>query len=230
MELSGGNRRYRRRFHVGIATTVAATVVLAFALTACGGGSSSSADEESGTYRVKVVDAEFPAEQRLGETTLMQLGIRNSGDKTIPALTVTVSIAGKEGQDSTLPFGFRDPSPGLAQPDRPIWVLSEHYPKLAGSSEPGGTEIAARKTFVFGPLASGETRDAVWKLSAVKTGRYHVLYRVGAGLGGKGKAEAASGVPAGGSFGVEITEVTPEVTVNDNGEVVEVEEPSGATK
>ena len=205
------------------------TLVLAIALSACGDTSSDSG-ETTGTYRVKVVTAEFPAEQRLGETTLMRLGIRNSGDKTIPALTVNVSVAGKEGQASTLPFGIRDPSPGLAQPDRPVWVLSEHYPKLAGSSEPGGAEIASRKTFAFGPLKAGATTEAVWKLSATRTGRYEILYQVGAGIGGEARAETAGGNKPNGSFAVEITEATPEITVNDRGEVVEIDKPKGYGK
>ena len=203
---------------------------LAVVLAACGGGSSSNSGESSGPYEIEIARAEFPAEQRLGETTLMQLRVRNSGEEAVPALTATVSIAGEEGQDSTLPFGFRDPSPGLAQPDRPVWVLSEGYPKLAGSSEPGGAEIASRKTFAFGPLEAGETRDIVWKLSAVKTGRYRVLYEVGAGLGGKAKAETPAGAKPSGSFAAQITEATPEVTVNGNGEVVEIGEPKDSAK
>ena len=101
---------------------------------ACGGESSSDANEPAGTYDVQVTDASFPTEQQLGQTSLLKLGVRNTGKKTLPALTVTVSIAGKEGQASSLPFGIRDPQTGLAQPDRPVWVLAAGYPRLAGSS------------------------------------------------------------------------------------------------
>ena len=87
--------------------------------------------------RARSTEASFPTEQHLGQTSLMQLGVRNTGEKTVPALTVTISIAGEEGQTSSLPFGIRDPQPGLAQPDRPVWVLAAGYPRLAGSSEPG---------------------------------------------------------------------------------------------
>ena len=44
-------------------------------------GSSSDANEPAGTYRVKVTDGEFPTEQRLGQTSLMQLGVRNTGEQ-----------------------------------------------------------------------------------------------------------------------------------------------------
>jgi hypothetical protein len=196
-------------------------VAVAALLAACGGGSSSGADEPAGSYDVRVTRASFPTEQRLGQTTLMQLGIRNTGEKTVPALLVTVSIAGREGQTSSLPFGIRDPQPGLAQPDRPVWVLAETYPRLAGSSDPGGASTSNRKTFSFGPLKPGQTTKAVWKLSAVKAGRFTVLYDVGAGLSGAAKARTTGGVAPGGSFATEISAELPDTEVTDSGEVVD---------
>ena len=86
---------------------------------------------------VKITRAEFPTRQRLGQTSLLRLGIRNDGRKTIPALTVSFTVAGKQGQTSNLPFGIHDPEPGLAQPDRPVWVLAAHYPKFAGLLQAG---------------------------------------------------------------------------------------------
>jgi hypothetical protein len=198
---------------------VAATLSLA----ACGSSESSSdSNEAAGKYPVKIVTAEFPAKQRLGETTLLRLGVRNTGHKTLPSLTVTISVGGKEGRDSTLPFGYRDPAPGLAQPDRPVWVLSARYPKANGSTETAGAETSSPKTFAFGPLKPGKTTEAIWKLNAVKSGKYDLFYEVGAGLSGAGKAQTAPGTEAGGSFAAEITEVPPETEVKDNGEVVEV--------
>jgi hypothetical protein len=200
----------------------AAALILSVAVSACGSESSSDSNETAGTYRVKVVTAEFPTEQRLGETTLMRIGVRNTGRKTVPALTETISIAGKEGQTSALPFAIRDPEPGLADPYRPVWVLSEHYPKLAGSSAPGGAETSIHKTYNFGPLKPGATTEAVWKLTASKTGRFTVVYKVNVGLSGKAKAETVSGVAPGGSFAVQITSEPPNTIVTDSGEVVEI--------
>jgi hypothetical protein len=205
-------------------------VAVAALLAACGGESSSDANQPSGTYRVQVTDASFPTQQRLGQTSLMQLGIRNSGKKTVPALTVTVTIAGKEGRDSALPFGVRDPQAGLAQADRPVWVLSETYPRLVGSSAPGGATTSNRKTFDFGPLKPGESTEAVWKLSAVKAGRFTLLYRIDAGLSGSARAETRGGVAPGGSFVATITQELPETEVNDNGEVVEIKKPGKAKR
>lgn len=196
-------------------------MAVAALLGACGGGEASSdANQPAGTYDVKVTDASFPTEQRLGQTSLLALGVRNTGKKALPSLTVTISIAGREGQTSSLPFGISDPQTGLAQPDRPVWVLAQGYPRLAGSSDPGGATTSNRKTFSFGPLKPGATTKAVWKLSAVKAGEFTVLYRIDAGLSGTAKAET-NGVPAGGSFATAISAVPPDTEVTDSGEVVE---------
>lgn len=198
----------------------ALVVALALGVSACG-GPSSDANEPEGTYRVQVTEASFPTKQRLGGTYLLELGIRNTSGKTIPALTVNISIKGKEGQGSTLPFAIHDPQPGLAQPDRPVWVLAAHYPKFAGDSAPGGAETSNQKTFDFGALKAGKSADVVWKLSAVKSGKYTLLYSIDAGLSGKAKAETGGGVAPGGSFAVEISPVEYNTEVTGSGEVVE---------
>ena len=227
MELSGGNRlRIRRRSRIGAAVTLAA-VVGAATLAGCG-GSSSGSDEPSGTREVRVVNAEFPAKQSLGQTTLLQLAVSNESDNTIPGLTFTISVAGKAGEGSTLPFGVRDAQPGLAQPDRPVWVLSEGYPKLVGSSTTAGAEGAALKTYTFGPLKAGEKTEAVWKLSATRKGAYHLLFSVGST--GDVKLDTPDGAKPGGTVAATISPEVPDVTVNDKGEVVEIEEPKDATK
>jgi hypothetical protein len=202
-------------------------VAVAALLAACGGESSSDSNEAAGTYRVKVTEASFPTEQRLGQTSLLTLGIHNNGKKTIPALTVTITVAGKEGSDSSLPFGVHDPQAGLAQSDRPVWVLAEHYPRLVGSDEPGGATTSNRKTFDFGPLKAGQSTDAVWKLSAVRAGKFTLLYRIDAGLSGEAKAVTGNDVAPGGSFATEISSELPETEVNDAGEIVEIRKKQG---
>ena len=216
----GGYRRHGRRSRRQALVAAVAVGLLSVAIGACGDDESSSeSGGTGGTYPVKIVTAEFPAKQRLGETTLLLLGVKNTGRKTMPSLTVTVSVGGEEGRSSSLPFGYHDPSPEVAQPDRPVWALAAGYPKLSGSTARGGTETSNPKTFDFGPLKAGATTEAVWKLSAVRTGDYEVLYSVGAGLDG-GKAETAPGTGAGGSFTTQITEVPPNSVVTDSGEVV----------
>lgn len=191
-------------------------------LGACGGGSSSDANEPEGTFHVKVTEAAFPAKQVLGQTSLLKLGIRNTGKRTVPALNVSFTIAGEAGESSPLPFAVNDKQVELAQPERPVWVLAATYPRLQGSSDPGGSSTTSRKTFAFGPLKPGQTTSAVWKLSAVRAGQYDLLYSVGAGLGDKAKAVTTGGVAPGGSFATKITTELPETEVDDSGEIVEI--------
>jgi hypothetical protein len=202
-------------------------VAVAALLAACGGESSSDANERAGTYQVDVVDASFPSEQRLGQTTLLRLAVRNTGDRPVPTVTVTIAVGGKQGRDSSLPFGIHDPTAGLAQADRPVWVLAETYPRFVGSPDPGGASTSNRKTFALGELKPNQTATAVWKLSAVKAGDWTVAYRIGAGLGTQVRAETASGGEPGGTFVAKITSDLPETEVTDDGDVVEIEDGRG---
>jgi len=192
-------------------------------LGACGGGDSASDDEPTGTFRVKVTEASFPSLQRLGQTSLLRLAIRNTGKRTVPGMTVAFTLKGERGETSSLPFGVNDPQPELAQPDRPVWVLAATFPRLHGSSDPGGASTSSRKTFSFGALEPGKTTKAVWKLSAVRAGKFTLLYSIDAGLSGAAKAKTEGGVAPGGSFSTEITDRLPETEVTNSGEIVEIE-------
>ena len=66
-------------------------MAVAVLLGACGGESSSDSNERAGTYDLRVTEASFPTEQQLGQTSLLRLGVRNSGEETVPNLTVTMS-------------------------------------------------------------------------------------------------------------------------------------------
>jgi hypothetical protein len=195
-------------------------------LAACGG--SSSDKEATGEFEVGVKAASFPTLQRLGQTSLLKLSITNEGEDEVPDLVVSFALAGKRGDNSSLPFGIYEPQAGLANHTRPVWVLAEHFPKLAGSTEKGGSSTSDPKTFAFGPLKPGDTTSAVWKLSAVRQGHYTLHYSVGAGLSGESKAKTGNGVPPGGTFVAEITAATPETEVTESGEIVEI--PAGGAK
>jgi hypothetical protein len=220
-----GTGRHSRHTRLQTIATGLAALAVAAVLGACGGSSSSSAEEEpEGTFHVKVTEASFPTQQKLGQTALLKLGIRNTGKRMVPGLTVTFTIAGERGVDSSLPFAIRDPQPELASPERPVWVLASTYPRLHGSATPGGSSTSSQKTFSFGELKPGATTKAVWKLSAVRSGKFTLLYRIDAGFGGKAKAETTGGVAPGGSFTTQISEALPETEVTDSGEIVEVKE------
>jgi hypothetical protein len=202
---------------------------MAAVLAACG-GSSSDSNEPTGTYHVRVTKASFPSKQFIGQTSLMTIDVRNTGKKTVPTLAVTVNIEGKEGEGAQIPFAVHDPQPGLSGPDRPVWVLAATYPRLAGSSEPGGAQTATARTYSFGPLKPGRSVDAIWKLSAVRAGKYTLGYEIDAGLDGEAKAVTANGVAPGGSFVADITTALPETEVDAAGEIVEIKPNSGKPK
>lgn len=199
-----------------------AALAVAMLLAACG-GSSSNSNEPAGTYQVSVTGASFPAHQFVGQTSLMKIAVKNDGHKTVPAVTVAVDLKGKEGESSQIPFSIHEPNPELANGDRPVWVLSATYPRLAGSSEPGGAQTASPGTYTFGALKPGKSVEAVWKLSAVRAGHYTIAYEVGAGLSGEVKAKTSSGVAPGGSFVTDISTELPPTEVNGAGEIVEIE-------
>jgi hypothetical protein len=203
-----------------------AVLALAALLAACG-GSSSDSNEPAGTFHLQVTKATFPSKQFIGQTSLMQIDVRNTGKKTVPTLAVTVNIEGKEGEGSQIPFAVRDPESGLANPDRPVWVLAATYPRLVGSSEPGGASTASDRTYSFGPLKPGKSVEAVWKLSAVRAGKYTLGYEIDAGLNGEAKAATTNGVAPGGSFVATITTALPETEVNAAGEIVEIKPDAG---
>lgn len=198
-----------------------AVLAMAVLVAACG-ESSSDSGERAGTYEMAVTEASFPSHQVVGQTSLMKIAVKNTGKKTVPALTVTVNVEGKQGEGARIPFAVRDPQTGLAGPDRPVWVLAATYPRLAGSSTAGGGETTNAKTYSFGPLKPGKSVAAVWKLSAVRAGKFTIGYEVDAGLSGGAKAKTSSGVAPSGSFATDISTETPETEVNGAGEIVEI--------
>ena len=115
----------------------------------------SSTTSPRGDYPVEVLAADFAAKQTIAETYDLKLAVRNSGDETIPAMAVTINLP---GEGSTLAFDYRDDQVGLARPQRPVWVLEEGYPKLAGTVGRGGAGTANKRTFNFGEVKAGDSR------------------------------------------------------------------------
>jgi hypothetical protein len=198
---------------------LALMALCALVLSACGsGGPRQDANEPSGDFPVQITKAEFPARQALAATTNLTLGVKNAGDKTIPDLAVTISTD-PDAQES---FSVHSDQPGLAIPSRSVWVLEEGYPKLAGATAPAGAEVAETKTYDFGPLDAGQSREMIWRVSPVVAGTYTVNYRIAAGLTGKAKAVTPDGNIPEGQFVVNISDVPPQTRVNDEGQVVPI--------
>ncbi|MGK2931689.1 MAG: hypothetical protein ACSLFD_02770 [Solirubrobacterales bacterium] len=195
---------------------LATSVILA----GCGGDDESGAqfaNEPAGDYPVEVVSADFPARQTISETYDLELAVRNSGDETIPGMSVTIDLP---GEGSTLAFNYRDQQAGLARTQRPIWVLEEGYPKLAGTIGRGGTATANPRTFNFGAVEAGDTAKMIWKVVAVEPGAHRLSYRVSAGLSNDTKALDAAGEAPEGSLPSFISAKPILTKIDENGKVV----------
>ena len=115
-----------------------AALAATFLLAGCGGGEErQDVDEVERTYPMEIVTSEFPTRQRLAERTQLRIGVRNDGDRPIPDLAVTISLAGPEGRNSLEPFSIRVPDPNLAVPDRPVWILEIRLPAARGRRRGG---------------------------------------------------------------------------------------------
>lgn len=198
--------------------------LLAFAaaalIAACGGSGEVGdqfSNETPGEYPVEVVRAEFKPRQFVARTYDLRIAVRNSGDETVPALVATINLP---REDSTLAFAARDPQPGVAQPQRPIWVMESGYPKLAGTVGRGGAATANRRTFNFRELPPGETATMIWRVTAVEPGNYGVGFQIDAGLGVDTSAVDAAGEVPRGLLPVRITDRAVLTQVDEKGNVV----------
>jgi len=212
------------RARIAIALALFGAVV---ALPACGGGGEPQDElEPSGEFPVEVTEAKFPTHQRLAETSDLLLSVRNIGDEQIPDLAVTICIDDCTADGS---FSLRAEQPGLANPNRPVWILEQDYPKLVKpgvtakelDDEPtAGAEAAQTNTFSFGAMAPNDEIATAFRVTPVRGGTYTVNYEIAAGLTGKAKAVTADGSPVEGSFVVTISTKPPEATVSPSGKVV----------
>ena len=130
-------------------------------------------------------------------------------------------------------FSVLSRQPDLAIPSRPVWILEQGFPRVAGTdagpappgeiSGSGGTEAVQTNTFSFGALDPNETREVVFRVTPVQPGTYTVRYRIAAGLQGKAVAVNQDGSVPEGEFVVQISNVPPQSRVDDSGKVVPIE-------
>jgi hypothetical protein len=223
----GAHRRIAAR---ALAPVCLAAVVLA----GCGSGSRQSADEPKGQFPVQVVSASFPTQQRLATTSNMAIAVRNPGPKKIPVVSVTVKCAAAKGGSggsssgtgSSGGFAYRSTFPGNADPARPRFVINtvptrtpRQYDK--GRLDPLERSSAYVDTFPLGSLAAGRTVTFRWNVTAVKSGPFHICYRVNAGLDGRAKAvPARSGEKVDGEFTGEVADRPPQAHIAEDGKTV----------
>lgn len=208
----------------------AAALSAALVLSACGGGTRQDATEPVGNFQVGVTKASFPAKQQLSEQTDLQLAIQNTGDKTVPNLAITIYTGNGPHPAAEESFSTRVDDPTLADPNRPVWILENEYPKLLGDgatlqnldSQPtAGAAAAQTDTYQFGPLEPGKSKTIVWRVTPTKPGTYTVHYQVAAGLQGNAKAVTADGSPVQGQFVTTISSKPPQTCVSGSGKVIQ---------
>jgi hypothetical protein len=205
---------------------VVVCLVAGAGVSACGSEERQDENEVAGEFPVEVNSAKFPARQRLADTTDLVLEVENTGDETIPDLAITI-YTGDEKADGS--FNVRSEQQDLADPNRPVWILENDYPKILepdvdpselDAAPTAGAETAATDTYAFGPVAPGESITAVWRVTPVVGGTYTVHYEVAGGLDGKAKAVTADGSPVANEFVTTISTKPPQTRVTDSGKVV----------
>jgi len=175
-------------------------LVVAFAV-GCGGGEPQDKNEPSGTFSMDVVKAAFPSSQSLAQQEAMTIAVKNTDSREIPNLAVTI--------DS---FTTRSQEPGLADPNRPVWIVDEG---------PTGGTTAYTNTWALGKVPAGATRTFVWKVTAIQAGTHTVKYRLAAGLNGKAKSKVNGRSDFQGNFTVAISRKPAQASVDpDTGQVI----------
>jgi hypothetical protein len=178
------------------------------ALAGCG-SERQDEDEPEGEFALEIVDASFPARQTTAQRAVMRLSVRNTDDRNLPNLAVTIDTEAPGGGEAASAFGRTATDARLADPDQPVWIVDRG---------PEGGDAAATNTWAVGPVFPGQTREIEWRLTAVRPGNYTVNYRVSPGL--DGRAVPANGQRTTGSFDVRISSEPVPARVNDQGEVV----------
>ena len=185
-----------------------AIAVAGLALSGCG-SERQDADEPEGEFTLEIVEASFPARQTTAQHSTMRIAVRNTDDRNLPNLAVTIDTEAPGGGDPAAAFAMSATDPRLADPERPVWIVDRG---------PAGGDIAASNTWAVGPVFPGQTREVEWRLTAVQPGNYTVNYSVSPGL--HGKAVPANGQNTTGSFRVRISDQPVPARVNAKGEVV----------
>jgi hypothetical protein len=189
---------------------VASLAIALACLAAAGcGDERQDAGEPEGEFTLEVVEASFPARQTTAQTATMRLAVRNTDDRELPNLAVTIRTEGGESGDPARAFAVASADSRLADRSRPVWIVDRG---------PVGGETAATNTWAVGSMFPGEMRELEWRLTAVRPGSYTVGYRVSPGL--YGRAVPADGQRTTGSFRVRISGEPVPARVNARGEVV----------
>jgi hypothetical protein len=185
------------------------------ALAGCGGGERQDENEPEGDFKVEVVKASFPSDQKLAKRSELVIVVRNADTKQIPNIAVTMN-----GLD------YRKDDPELADQRRPQFVVNGKFKKFGNIEDaqaitPGGVENPTYvNTWALGPLKPGESKEFKWDVTAVVAGPYELDYTVAAGLDGKAKAVDANGETPTGVFSGTVSDEAPQTKIAADGKTV----------
>ena len=183
--------------------TALAAGAAALLLAGCGGPvAQQDEDEPQGRYKVEVVKAEFPTEQKMAKRSTMEIAVRNVDARTIPNIAVTVSSFDIRGADEDSPN---------ADPARPIFAVNKI---------PKGGDTAYLDTYALGNLRPGQTKTFRWDVTAIYPGAFRLKYRIAAGLDGKAVAVLPNGDPPAGEFVGTVERAAPVARVGADGETI----------
>jgi hypothetical protein len=164
--------------------------------------------EPRGNFPVKV-SASFPTSQRLSQTEVLRVHVRNTGTKPIPNVAATITSKGKGTEAEA--FAQSNQQVGLQSRSRPIWIVD---------GSPKGGETAFANTWAVGSLDPGKSTTLTWRVTPAKPGQYGITYRLSAGLYGKARAVLPGGGMPKGSFDVTIKGTPRQARVADDGSIV----------
>jgi hypothetical protein len=206
-------RAHGRRSRRQAAVAACVSLTCAAGLAACG-GERQDKNEPKGNFQVDVLGATFPGKQKLAKRSVLVIKVKNSGDKEIPNIALTVNG-----------FDERKNNPDLADPNRPVFVINGVPKEIAGFPEskdasPPGCDTAYVNTWACGKLGVGKIKTFKWTVTAVRAGPYKIRYTVAAGLNGKAKAVDANGTRPTGVFRGTISNTPPKSRVADDGHTI----------
>ena len=217
-----------------------AALATGITVSACGSGARQDASEPTGNFQVSA-SAHWITSQRLSQHSVLVIRVTNTGTKTIPSPSVSLTDNTPGGGRPAPAFQRLLHMPGLANQARPVWVVDQspdpasasgpcphnfnaetytgpNYSTCSGA--PGGAVTAYANTWALPPLAPGNSVTFAWHVTAVQSGTYIVNWQVGAGLNGKAKAVSASGGAPRGSFRITIATAPQQAYVNNGGQVI----------
>ena len=191
-------------------TGFATIAALALAGAGCGGGGDrQDADEPEGEYKLEIVDAEFPAQQKIAKRTTMKIAVRNADTKAAPNVAMTIRLEPEKSGGAAGSFAQSRDDEGLADPARPVWIVDRG---------PVGGETAYTNTWSLGRLEPGQSKTFEWRVTPVKAGDFQVGYTVSPGLDGKARLGADG--KGEGVFMVEVDGDPSEARVAQDGKTV----------